>query len=78
MMTRNSDYFISWEERGNIPARAKADVFVSIYGNSAGAGHPDTSELEAYDYDSGLGLTHIVDRSILQSLNVRTRGVRRY
>ncbi|OUL22435.1 hypothetical protein BV378_25090 [Nostoc sp. RF31YmG] len=48
--------------------------FVSIYGNSVGAGHPDVSRLAAYDYDSGLGLTRIVDHSILQSLNVITPG----
>ncbi|RDH47862.1 hypothetical protein CBF18_21100 [Mastigocladus laminosus WC112] len=54
-----------------------ADVFVSIHANSAGAGRPDVSGLETYYYDTGLSLARIVHRSILQSVNVRDRGVRK-
>ncbi|MDZ7959322.1 MAG: N-acetylmuramoyl-L-alanine amidase [Aulosira sp. DedQUE10] len=77
IMTRNSDYFVSLEGRVSMAERAKADVFVSIHANSAGAGRPDVSGLETYYYDSGLSLARIVHSSILQSLNVRDRGVRR-
>ncbi|MBH8566147.1 N-acetylmuramoyl-L-alanine amidase [Nostoc sp. CENA67] len=77
VMTRSSDYFVSLQGRVAMAEKVNADVFVSIHANSAGAGRPDVSGLETYYYDSGLGLARIVHRSILQSLNVRDRGVRR-
>ncbi|QIR41371.1 N-acetylmuramoyl-L-alanine amidase [Tolypothrix sp. PCC 7910] len=77
IMSRNSDYFVSLEGRVVMAARARADVFVSIHANSAGAGRPDVNGLETYYYDSGLSLARIVHSNILQSLNVRDRGVRR-
>ncbi len=77
VMTRDSDYFVTLPGRVQLAERANADVFVSIHANSAGASRPDVSGLETYYYDSGLGLARIVHSSILQSLNVRDRGVRR-
>ncbi|MBD2238638.1 N-acetylmuramoyl-L-alanine amidase [Aulosira sp. FACHB-113] len=77
IMSRNSDYFVTLEGRVVMAARARADVFVSIHANSAGAGRPDVNGLETYYYDSGLSLARIVHSNILQSLNVRDRGVRR-
>ncbi|MBE9081236.1 MULTISPECIES: N-acetylmuramoyl-L-alanine amidase [unclassified Tolypothrix] len=77
IMSRNSDYFVSLEGRVVMAARARADVFVSIHANSAGAGRPDVNGLETYYYDSGLSLARIVHSNILQSLNIRDRGVRR-
>jgi N-acetylmuramoyl-L-alanine amidase len=77
VMTRDSDYFVSLPGRVSMAERVNADVFVSIHANSAGAGRPDVSGLETYYYDSGLSLARIVHNSILQSLSVRDRGVRR-
>ncbi|MDZ8137688.1 MAG: N-acetylmuramoyl-L-alanine amidase [Nostoc sp. DedQUE04] len=77
IMTRDSDYFVTLPGRVQLAERANADVFVSIHANSAGASRPDVNGLETYYYDSGLGLARIVHSSILQSLNVRDRGVRR-
>ncbi|MDZ8033709.1 MAG: N-acetylmuramoyl-L-alanine amidase [Nostoc sp. DedQUE08] len=77
IMTRDSDYFVTLPGRVQLAERANADVFVSIHANSAGASRPDVNGLETYYYDSGLGLARIVHNSILQSLNVRDRGVRR-
>nr|WP_175587016.1 N-acetylmuramoyl-L-alanine amidase [Nostoc sp. UIC 10630] len=77
VMTRDSDYFVTLPGRVQLAERANADVFVSIHANSAGASRPDVSGLETYYYDSGLGLARIVHNSILQSVNVRDRGVRR-
>ena len=77
IMTRNSDYFVTLPGRVEMAARAKADVFVSIHANSAGAGRPDVNGLETYYYDSGLSLARAVHSKILQSLNVKDRGVRR-
>ncbi|MBD2439195.1 N-acetylmuramoyl-L-alanine amidase [Nostoc sp. FACHB-110] len=77
IMTRNSDYFVTLPGRVQMAEQANADVFVSIHANSAGAGRPDVSGLETYYYDSGLSLARVVHSTILQSLNVRDRGVRR-
>ncbi|NJL64821.1 MAG: N-acetylmuramoyl-L-alanine amidase [Methylacidiphilales bacterium] len=77
VMTRNSDYFVTLQGRVDMAERANADVFVSIHANSAGASRPDVNGLETYYYDSGLGLARIVHNSVLQSLNIRDRGVRK-
>ncbi|MEH1941092.1 MAG: N-acetylmuramoyl-L-alanine amidase [Nostoc sp.] len=77
IMTRDSDYFVTLPGRVQLAERANADVFVSIHANSAGASRPDVNGLETYYYDSGLGLARTVHSSILQSLNIRDRGVRR-
>jgi N-acetylmuramoyl-L-alanine amidase len=77
ILTRDSDYFVSLQGRVDLASRANADVFVSIHANSAGSERPDVSGLETYYYDSGLGLARIVHNSILRSVNVRDRGVRR-
>ncbi|BAZ69063.1 MAG: N-acetylmuramoyl-L-alanine amidase [Pelatocladus maniniholoensis HA4357-MV3] len=77
VLTRSSDYFVTLPGRVQMAERANADVFVSIHANSAGAGRPDVSGLETYYYDTGLSLARIVHRSILQSVNVRDRGVRK-
>ncbi|MBD2665213.1 N-acetylmuramoyl-L-alanine amidase [Richelia sinica] len=77
VMTRNADYFVTLPGRVEMAARARADVFVSIHANSAGAGRPEVSGLETYYYDNGLQLARAVHNRILQSVNVRDRGVRR-
>ena len=77
VLTRNSDYFVTLPGRVQMAERVGADVFVSIHANSAGAGRPDVSGLETYYYDNGLSLARVVHNSILQSVNVRDRGVRR-
>ncbi|MFB2770226.1 N-acetylmuramoyl-L-alanine amidase [Pelatocladus sp. BLCC-F211] len=77
VLTRSSDYFVTLPGRVKMAENVDADVFVSIHANSAGAGRPDVSGLETYYYDTGLSLARIVHRSILQSVNVRDRGVRK-
>ncbi len=77
VMTRNSDYFVTLQGRVDMAERANASVFVSIHANSAGASRPDVNGLETYYYDSGLGLARIVQSTILQSLSIRDRGVRK-
>ncbi|KOP23241.1 N-acetylmuramoyl-L-alanine amidase [Hapalosiphon sp. MRB220] len=76
-LTRSSDYFVTLPGRVQMAERANADLFVSIHANSAGAGRPDVNGLETYYYDTGLSLARVVHRSILQSINVRDRGVRK-
>jgi len=77
VMTRDSDYFVTLPGRVQLEERANADVFVSIHANAVGLGRSDVSGLETYYYDSGLGLARIVHNSILQSVNVKDRRVRR-
>jgi len=77
VMTRDSDYFVTLPGRVQLAERANADVFVSIHANAVGLGRSDVSGLETYYYDSGLGLARIVHNSILQSVNVKDRRVRR-
>jgi N-acetylmuramoyl-L-alanine amidase len=77
VLTRSSDYFVTLPGRVAIAERANADIFVSIHANSAGTGRPDVNGLETYYYDTGYSFARIVHSSILQSVNVRDRGVRR-
>jgi N-acetylmuramoyl-L-alanine amidase len=77
VLTRSSDYFVTLPGRVQIAERAKADVFVSIHANALGGGRSEVSGLETYYYGSGLGLARAVHNNILQSVNVRDRGVRR-
>ncbi|MBD2343988.1 N-acetylmuramoyl-L-alanine amidase [Anabaena subtropica] len=77
VMARNSDFFVSLPGRVQMAERAKADVFVSIHANAIGGNRSDVNGLETYYYDSGLGLARAVHSSILQSVSVRDRGVRR-
>lgn len=77
VMTRNSDYFVTLQGRVDMADQASADVFVSIHANSAGSSRPDVNGLETYYFDSGLNLARVVHSTILGSLNVRDRGVRK-
>nr|WP_211175986.1 N-acetylmuramoyl-L-alanine amidase [Brasilonema sp. UFV-L1] len=77
LLTRNADYFVTLPGRVEMADQANADVFVSIHANSAGADRPEVSGLETYYYDSGLSLARIVHNSILRSVNVKDRGVRK-
>ncbi|BFM40027.1 N-acetylmuramoyl-L-alanine amidase [Synechocystis sp. LKSZ1] len=76
MLARNSDYFVSLQGRTDMANRAGADLFVSIHANSMGAGRPDVSGLEVYYYDSP-ELSRFIHRSILRSLDVKDRGIRK-
>jgi N-acetylmuramoyl-L-alanine amidase len=77
LLTRSSDYFVTLPGRVDMAERAGADVFVSIHANSAGLDRPDVNGLETYYYDTGLSLARIVHSSILRSVNVKDRGVRK-
>jgi N-acetylmuramoyl-L-alanine amidase len=77
MMTRASDYFVSLQGRTEMANRANATLFVSIHANAINMSRPDVNGLETYYYQSGQGLARAIHRSILQSADVRDRGVRR-
>lgn len=76
MMTRNSDYFVSLQGRAAMANRARATVFVSIHANAVGGGRSHVNGLELYYYGNR-SLADAIHRSILQTVNVRDRGVRR-
>jgi N-acetylmuramoyl-L-alanine amidase len=77
VLTRNSDYFVDLAPRVSMAERMDADVFVSIHANSINLSRTDVSGLETYYYSSGQRLAQTIHNSILQSVNVKDRGVRR-
>lgn len=76
VITRNSDYFVDLAPRVTMAERVDADLFVSIHANSMGSSRPDISGLETYYYSSGQRLAQTIHNSILQSINVKDRGIR--
>jgi N-acetylmuramoyl-L-alanine amidase len=76
VLTRNADYFVELPGRTAMANRVNADIFVSIHANAV-ANRPDVSGLETYYLSSGLNLARFIHNSVLQSLNIRDRGVRR-
>lgn len=77
VMTRDSDYFVDLAPRVAIAERANADLFVSIHANAMPANRTDISGLETYYFSSGERLARTIHNSVLQSVNVRDRGVRK-
>jgi N-acetylmuramoyl-L-alanine amidase len=76
VLTRNSDYFVDLAPRVQMAQRMGATLFVSIHANSID-GRPDVSGLETYHYNIGESLARTVHNTILQSIPIQDRGVRR-
>lgn len=76
MLTRNGDYFVSLQGRADMANRARANLFVSIHANAVGGGKSDVNGLEVYYYGNR-ALADAIHRSVLQTVNVSDRGVRR-
>jgi N-acetylmuramoyl-L-alanine amidase len=76
VLTRSADYFVELPGRVAIANRVNADIFVSIHANAV-ANRPDVSGLETYYLSNGLTLARFIHNSILQSLGINDRGVRR-
>jgi N-acetylmuramoyl-L-alanine amidase len=76
-LTRDSDYFISLQGRTDYANKIKADLFVSIHANAINLSRPDINGLETYYYQSGRRLAEVIHWSILNSVNIRDRGIRR-
>jgi N-acetylmuramoyl-L-alanine amidase len=77
VMTRDSDYFVDLGPRTVMADRVNANLFVSIHANSMPANRSDINGLETYYYDSGQRLARVIHNSILGSINIRDRGVRK-
>lgn len=76
VLTRDSDYFVDLGPRVDMSERIGADLFVSIHANSINLSRTDISGLETYYYSSGQRLARTIHNSILQSLDIKDRGVR--
>jgi len=77
VMTRDSDYFVDLGPRTVMADRVNANLFVSIHANSMPANRTDINGLETYYYDSGQRLARTIHNSILGSIDIRDRGVRK-
>ncbi len=77
VMTRDSDYFVDLGPRTVMADRVNANVFVSIHANSMPANRTDINGLETYYYESGQRLARTIHNSILGSIDIRDRGVRK-
>ncbi|MBF2020227.1 MAG: N-acetylmuramoyl-L-alanine amidase [Hydrococcus sp. C42_A2020_068] len=76
LMTRNSDYFVSLQGRAEMANRARGTIFVSIHANALGGNRSDVNGLEVY-YFGDRTLAQAIHSSILRTVNVSDRGVRR-
>lgn len=76
ILTRSSDYFVDLAPRVEMAKQKRADLFVSIHANSIDK-RPDVNGLETYYFDRGERLAQTIHNSILQSLDIKDRRVRR-
>jgi N-acetylmuramoyl-L-alanine amidase len=77
VLTRNEDLELDLAPRVAIAERAKARIFVSIHANALSLGQPGVNGLETYYYNDGYNLARIIHNTILRSISVSDRGVRR-
>jgi len=77
VMTRRDDREIDLAPRVATAERANATLFVSIHANAISMSRPEVNGLETFYYQTGERLARDIQNSILQTLNIRDRGVRR-
>ncbi len=78
-LTRSNDSFVTLTGRASLANQAGADVFVSIHANAVGSGRSDVNGVETFHHPSssrGRQLAQSIQSSILQSINMRNRGVK--
>ena len=76
VLTRTADIDLDLAPRVELADRVRATVFVSIHANSISMARPDVNGLETYYYDSGYDLARMIHASVLQTVQIRDRGVR--
>lgn len=79
LLTRSDDRTLELNERTRIANQAKADLLVSIHGNSAGLDRPEIHGLETYHYPGSRPsqtLAATIHNHILKTVRVRDRRVR--
>lgn len=77
VMTRRDDREIDLAPRVATAERANATIFVSIHANAISMSRPEVNGLETFYYQTGQRLARDIHNTILQTLNIRDRGVRR-
>ncbi|KOY17868.1 N-acetylmuramoyl-L-alanine amidase, partial [Paenibacillus xylanivorans] len=77
IMTRETDIYPTRSERVKLANDLKADVFVSIHGNSVTAA-PQVSGTETYYYqrESSKELANIIHKNLIKALGFTDRGVK--
>ncbi|MDJ1185829.1 N-acetylmuramoyl-L-alanine amidase [Roseofilum casamattae] len=76
-LTRNYEVEVDLAPRVAYAERVNATLFVSIHANAISLSRPDVNGAETYYYNSGARLAQSIQQSILQSLPMRDRGVKR-
>jgi len=76
VMTRNTDTFVSLEQRVRIADNSNGRVFVSIHANAVGGTRPEVNGLETYYFNTGRILARTIHQTILRRFDVRDRNVR--
>lgn len=80
LMTRSDDRFISLQGRVDVSNRANADIFVSIHANAISLSRPDINGVETFyarGSTRGQALASSIQSSILQNIDIGSRGVKR-
>jgi N-acetylmuramoyl-L-alanine amidase len=77
VLTRRGDYFVDLAPRVQLARRVNADLFVSIHANAISMRRPDVNGIEVYHFGRGEQLARYIHRSILSSVSIGDRGVRR-
>ncbi|WP_339224316.1 N-acetylmuramoyl-L-alanine amidase [Paenibacillus sp. FSL W7-1332] len=77
IMTRETDIYPTRSERVKLANDLKADVFVSIHGNSVKAA-PQVSGTETYYYqrESSKELADLIHKNLIKALGFQDRGVK--
>jgi N-acetylmuramoyl-L-alanine amidase len=78
VLTRTGEYDVDLAPRVAMAERMDANLFVSIHANSINLSRTDINGLETYYYSSASAkrLAQSIHNSILQSMDIRDRGVR--
>ncbi|WP_233258362.1 N-acetylmuramoyl-L-alanine amidase [[Phormidium] sp. ETS-05] len=77
VLTRRDDRTLELEPRTVLANRVNADLFVSIHANAAPGANPSANGVETFYYESGRVLADYIQRSIMESFDMRNRGVKR-
>ncbi|GIO30990.1 MULTISPECIES: N-acetylmuramoyl-L-alanine amidase family protein [Paenibacillus] len=75
VLTRSDDTFLELKDRAKIANDLKADVFVSIHGNSAGSSAASGSETY-YQRDASKSLANVLNKYLAKTTGLPDRGVR--
>lgn len=77
ILTRTDEREIDLGPRVQLANRSRTNLFVSIHANSISLSRPDVNGAETYYYtDAGRELAQIIQNNVIQTTNMRSRGVR--